>query len=104
MRSRGDPTPGRPPTRPPRPPERGGSPGAGRRDRPGWTLLWRNASDALLALDGRRRCAWILDPAVEYQVDAAGGDQRVGHDQGSGELADAEITYGLDTGPQDLGR
>src|SRR5829696_7111745 len=93
-----------PPTRPPRPLEPGGSPVAGLHSRPGWLSRYRNASDTLLACNCHRRCAWIFHPSLEDHVDAVGDDQRVGHDQGPGKLADAEVAYGLDTCPQDLGR
>src|SRR5215207_4334071 len=98
-RSRGDPRRKRLPSRPPRPREPGGPPRADRRSRPGWPSLYRNASDALLACNGLWRGTWILDAAVEDQIDAVTGDGRIGHSQGPGELADAKVAYSLGTGP-----
>src|SRR5215204_321091 len=97
-RSRGGPTRRRLPSRPPRPREPGGPPRADRRSRPGWPLLYRNASDVFLASNGHRRGDWILDAAVENQIDSVRGDGRIGQDQGPGELADAKVAYGFDTG------
>src|SRR5215210_3173464 len=102
-RSRGGPTRRRLPIQPTRPREPGGLPRADRRTLPGWPSRYRNASEPLLTFSGHRRCEGILDPAVEDQICAVEGDRRIGDDQGSDELADAKISYGLYTGPEDLG-
>src|SRR5215218_6077818 len=102
-RSRGGPTRRRPPSRPPRPRGPGGPPRADRRTRLGCRSLYRNASDALFAFDGHRGGDRVLDPAIEDQICAVGGDGGIGDDHGTGELADAKISYGLDTGSEDLG-
>src|SRR5918994_5982574 len=103
-RSRGGPTQRRLPIQPPRPREPGGLPRADRRTLPGWLSRYRNASEPLLVFNGHRRGEGILDPAVEDQICAVGGDRRIGEDQGSGEFADPKISYGPNTGPEDLGR
>src|SRR5918993_2472484 len=100
---RGGPARRVPPSRPPRQREPGGPPRADQRTLPGWPSLYRNASGVYLVFDGHRRCARILDSAVEDQVDAVMGDGSVGHEQGPGELADAKVPYGLDTASKDLG-
>jgi hypothetical protein len=53
----------------------------------------------LFASNGQWRGAWILDPAIEDQIDAVTGDGRIRHKRGPAELADAKVSYGLDTGP-----
>src|ERR671921_3037142 len=102
-RSRGGPTRKRPPSGPPRQHEPGRPPRADRRTRPGWPSLCRNASDALLAFDDLRGGDRVLDPAIEDQICAVGGDGSIGDDHGTGELADAKISHGIDTGSENLG-
>src|SRR5215213_8304803 len=102
-RSRDGPTRRRPPSPLPRPREPGGPLLADRRTHRGWPSRYRNAPEILLGFDGYRRGVRILDPAVQDQVFAAGGERHIGDDQGPGQLADAEDTHGLDAGSQDLG-
>src|ERR671912_1987989 len=97
-RIRDGPTRRRPPSSLPRPRGPGGPPRADRRTHPGWTSLCRNASFALLTFNGRRGRERILDPALEDYICPATGDRCIADYQGPGELADAKIAYGLDTG------